>query len=745
MKYDIFCADAGKVLPGMAEENRLQMEEMGGIVLSSQVRKINRDLVIGWLIIVAVLFVSYCGEVIKGERTVAYLSVFMLATALPAFFCWYLYRKKPDRFELRYYIVAGYFIMYLFSMLTGSTSMVFSYILPLLSFLVLYHQPKLILATGIASFIVNIISIIHKFSSGEMTLASSKDGEIQLALLFLCFGGSYVATRLYDEITDENIAYMKMLDEKNIQIQKMTLQTITTIANTIDAKDEYTKGHSKRVSEYSAAIARELGCSEKEIQDISSIALLHDIGKIGVPDNVLNKPGKLTQEEYQLMKQHTVIGAEILKDIDMLPGIDIGAKYHHERYDGKGYPDGLKGEEIPFIARIIAVADAYDAMTSNRVYRKHLDEAKVMTELKNGIGNQFDPQAARALIRLLEEKRLQNISPDTDDSEMDGVSRILSRVMELREEQFAEKRIMDELTGVYNRSYGERLLQEAAEQEKGCFMLFDLDHFRAVNDHSGFVTGDAFLKIVTSCIKHISPNVLISRFGGDDFAAFSSDITTEEAAMEAMDRFMEEIRSKAEEHSESETLSVSAGAVLLEQGGKAFDELLLKADKALYVAKTQGGSQYFLYRSAAPEEEKKLSHADLNKLLRLIKNKGYYEGAFQISYSEFRRIYEFINKVADRNEQRIQILLFTVLPNDEDKVSVEERERVMGLLEQAIILSVRGVDVTTKYSSTQRIVLLMNLNEEQIHIVTDRIMKEFFKLYDKKEISVYYDIADLNI
>lgn len=713
--------------------------------MNSHVRKINRSLVIGWLIIVGILFVAYCGEVIKGERTVAYLLVFMLATALPAFFCWYLYRKKPDLFELRYYIVVGYFVMYLFSMLTGSTSMVFSYILPLLSFLVLYHQPKLILATGAASFIVNIISIAHKFYTGEMTLASSKDGEIQLALLFLCFGGSYIATRLYDEITKENISYMKMLDEKNIQIQKMSLQTITTIANTIDAKDEYTKGHSKRVSEYSAAIARELGRTEKEIQDIRSIALLHDIGKIGVPDAVLNKPGKLTDEEYQLMKQHTVTGAEILKDIGMLPGIDIGAKYHHERYDGKGYPDGLKGDEIPFLARIIAVADAYDAMTSNRVYRKHLSEEKVMSELKNGIGKQFDPQAAQALIRLLEEKRLQNISPDVDDAELDDVSKILSRVMERQEEQYAGRRTMDELTGVYNRSCGERLLRETAEQKKGCLMLFDMDHFRAINDHSGFVAGDVFLKIVVSGIRNISPNILISRFGGDDFAAFSPDITTEEAAKEALDRFMDEMRGKAETQRELEGLSVSAGIVLSEQEGISFDELLLKADKALYVAKTQGGNQYFFYHSAAPGEEKRLSHADLNRLMSMMKNKGYYEGVFQITYPEFQRIYEFIREVAERNEQKIQILLFTVIPRDEKNVSVEERERVMGLLERAIILSVRGVDATTKYSSTQRLVLLMKLDEEQIHIVTERIMKEFFKMYDKKEINVYYDVADLNL
>lgn len=707
--------------------------------MDSHVKKINRDLIIGWLVIVGILFVSYCGEVIKGERTVAYLCVFMIFTTLPALFCGHLYRKKPDRLELRYYIVVGYFFMYLFSMLTGSTSMVFSYILPLLSFLVLYHQPNLILATGIASFIVNVISIVHKFLDGEMDLASSKDGEIQLALLFLCFGGSYVATKLYDEITRENQAYVEMLDEKNVEMQKMSLQTIATIANTIDAKDEYTRGHSKRVSEYSALIARELGLTEKEIQDICSIALLHDIGKIGVPDAVLNKPGKLTQEEYQLMKQHTVIGAEILKDIGMLPGIDIGAKYHHERFDGKGYPDGLKGEEIPYLARIIAVADAYDAMTSNRVYRKHLTDERVLEELKNGVGSQFDPRASKALIRLIEEKRLANIRPVEDEPEIEDMSRILSRVLERQDGQYAERMIKDELTGVYNRSQGEQLLRGAMEQKKGFLLLLDLDNFKAVNEEAGFVTGDFFLKMVVSAMREISTDILIARFGGDEFVAYVPDIATEEAAERAIKRFMESVQQKAQ--SETARLSVSVGLVVLEHEGKSFDEVLLKADKALYVAKMQGGNRYFFYHRAVAEK-KPHNNVDLKRVIDLLQ-KERKTGDAEQGPSKLWQIYEFIHKAIGQEEQESRLLLFTVVANAENEVSVEERERVMGLLEHAIALSLQKGDITVRYSSTQHLVVLMKTEKEEIHAVTDKIMKEFFKMYDKKEINVYYDVADL--
>jgi diguanylate cyclase (GGDEF)-like protein/putative nucleotidyltransferase with HDIG domain len=713
--------------------------------LDTHVRKINRDLVVGWLVIVAVLFVSYCGEVLKGERTLLYLVVFMILTALPAFVCLCLYLKEPQMEKLRYYIVVGYFIMYLFSMITGSTSMVFSYILPMLSLLVLYHQPNLILVTGIASFIVNVISIAMKFANGQMTLATSKDGEIQLALLLLCFGGSYTATRLYDEITKENIAYTKMLDEKNSQIQKMTLQTITTIANTIDAKDEYTKGHSKRVSEYSAAIAEELGFVDEDTRNIRSIALLHDIGKIGVPDSVLNKPGRLTDEEYRIMKQHTVIGGEILKDIGMIPGIDIGAKYHHERYDGKGYPDGLKGEEIPFIARIICVADAYDAMTSNRVYRRHLSDEKVMQELNNSIGTQFDPAVARALIRLIKEKRLPKVEMDNEEEpHISDTTRILSRVMEKREQQITEQMLYDELTSLYNRSGGERLIKEALENGKGCFMLFNLDGFRTVNNKTGFLWGDIYLKVVAQCIQKMGRDVIVSRFGGDEFAVFFKNVTTKEAAIEKIEGFMRDIKKHSEEQKELNDLSVSAGIVLCTKEGEVLSDILLKADKALYYAKQQGGHRYSFYQGehlATKEENPAKVH--LEQLVHILKDKEPDDGV-RFTYPEIDKIYGFFKEVSNRKNQTVYIMMFTAVPNPKREVSVEERDNVMRILDHAMITSIHSEGITMRYSSTQRIVTLMNISMEEVYVVAEQIMKSFYKMYDRREVNIYYDIVDLS-
>ena len=184
---------------------------------------------------------------------------------------------------------------------------------------------------------------------------------------------------------------------------EMGNETILTIAKTVDAKDVNTSQHSFRVSEYSVLIARKLGFSEQACDELRRTALLHDIGKIGIPDNVLNKPSRLTDEEYEVMKSHVVKGAEILKNFTLFEHVEEGALYHHERYDGRGYVHGLKGEEIPLNARIIGIADAFDAMTANRVYRKKLDPEYVIGELEKGRGAQFDPKLTDILLKLIED------------------------------------------------------------------------------------------------------------------------------------------------------------------------------------------------------------------------------------------------------------------------------------------------------------------------------------------------------
>lgn len=176
-----------------------------------------------------------------------------------------------------------------------------------------------------------------------------------------------------------------------------------TLASVIDAKDAYTKGHSFRVAEYARELARRMGMSSDEVNRIYYIGLVHDIGKIGISDQIINKQERLTKEEYETTKAHPEIGAKILQNISEMPELSFGAHWHHERYDGNGYPDGLAGTEIPVVARIICVADAYDAMASKRAYRDVMSQEVVRKELEKGKGMQFDPVIADQMIAMIDE------------------------------------------------------------------------------------------------------------------------------------------------------------------------------------------------------------------------------------------------------------------------------------------------------------------------------------------------------
>ena len=189
------------------------------------------------------------------------------------------------------------------------------------------------------------------------------------------------------------------------KMRKVYLDTIRALAAAIDAKDPYTKGHSERVAETSVALAQELNLSDRDIENIEYTALLHDIGKIGIKDKILSKKSSLTDQEFDKIKEHTIMGAKIIEPVDFLKNSYKAIYHHHERYNGKGYPDGLKSEDIPLSARIIAVADAYDAMGSDRPYRKKLNKDKILNELKDQSGKQFDPEIVKALISILDRER----------------------------------------------------------------------------------------------------------------------------------------------------------------------------------------------------------------------------------------------------------------------------------------------------------------------------------------------------
>lgn len=186
------------------------------------------------------------------------------------------------------------------------------------------------------------------------------------------------------------------------QYKKLSEQSLLAITRTVEAKDLYTKGHSERVAKYSEMIARKMGYSDDDAKTLYIMALMHDVGKIGIPDAIINKPGALTDEEFKIVKSHPVIGADILKEVDAFEKISEIALNHHERVDGKGYPNGLTGNEISDEVAIVSVADAYDAMTSRRSYRDIMGQAEVRAEIKKGIGTQFKRQQAEAMLEIID-------------------------------------------------------------------------------------------------------------------------------------------------------------------------------------------------------------------------------------------------------------------------------------------------------------------------------------------------------
>ena len=208
-------------------------------------------------------------------------------------------------------------------------------------------------------------------------------------------------TELEQTVKEQNVELIK----KQEALEEMFVQTVTALSEAVDAKDRYTSGHSKRVAEYAQMISKRMGMSQEEQEEIYRAGLLHDVGKIRIPVEIINKAGKLTDEEYNIIKVHPVTSYNILRGIARNNLIALAAKYHHERYDGTGYPNGISGDLIPLAARILAVADTYDAMTSNRSYRNALPQDVVRSEIENGKGTQFDPNITEIMLQMIDEDK----------------------------------------------------------------------------------------------------------------------------------------------------------------------------------------------------------------------------------------------------------------------------------------------------------------------------------------------------
>jgi len=217
------------------------------------------------------------------------------------------------------------------------------------------------------------------------------------------------------EVIRNGIDKFDLVSSKSLilkDLKELFYKTIKSIASALDAKDPYTHGHSMRVTLYSIILAKELNMPQSILETIETAGLLHDVGKIGVPESILCKPGKLTDEEFGMMKSHPNNSGKLVSNIKKLEQVIPGIKHHHERWDGRGYPDNLAGEDIPYIARIIAIADTYDAMTSTRSYRKALDHEVAIEEIEKCAGAQFDPELAKKFVQIQDIIRSAKENPD---------------------------------------------------------------------------------------------------------------------------------------------------------------------------------------------------------------------------------------------------------------------------------------------------------------------------------------------
>lgn len=551
------------------------------------------------------------------------------------------------------------------------------------------------------------------------------------------------------ELNDLRTDLETRLEKKTKLVEKVTLNSIMAIANTIDAKDTYTSGHSIRVAKCSEEIARRLGWGEAEIQNIHYIALLHDIGKIGIPDSILNKPARLGNEEFAIIKKHPVIGGEILKDIHMIEHVAEGALYHHERYDGKGYPHGLKGEEIPLHARIVGIADAYDAMTSNRVYRAKLSDEQVISEFERCRGTQFDPELTDLFLDMLREGfHVPYVDHHTaEEAGLVGESnKLLNKVLIEYTTEVKNNAMKDVLTGLYNRRYAEsRITELMGRSHTGAMFMIDLDNFKYINDTFGHIAGDRALKIfANTLLANTEKEDVVCRIGGDEFIVFLAGATDREEMARKAQAIIDSLTIKMKELDYHSMMSVSIGIAVHPFDGRSYETLYSNADKSLYYVKKNGKNSYCFYSDDRRNELQSETATDLANIQYLIEGRTSMEkGAFHVDYDEFKQLYRYISRCVKRNHQMVQTLLFTLSPNPAANFTNMIPDEAMNALELSIVSSLRMVDVETKYSSVQYIVILMDSNADNGKVVAERVAGKFYKTYAGSDVSLSYDIRTM--
>lgn len=538
------------------------------------------------------------------------------------------------------------------------------------------------------------------------------------------------------------------------KVSDLSFQAMITIAHTIDLKDRYGEGHSLRVALYSREIARRLGWTVEELENLYNVALLHDIGKIAIEDSILNKMGTLTEQEYESVKRHTKVGADIVKNTTFIPGIKEGISYHHERYDGAGYV-GLKGKDIPLIARILAVADAVTAMEEDRPFRRRLSSMELEKELISNKGKQFDPDIVNVAVEMLhegydvDEKLAQMMKQIPGDVSETG--ELMRQVVTTSTQETKSELEKDSLTGFLNRRSFEEKIEKFLRKPMsyGTFFMMDMDNFKSVNDTYGHLAGDELILIFADIIKNcVREQDFVCRVGGDEFAIFFPYLDKEKVIRKRADEIMS-CFAKERERLGYSNCSVSIGIMTkyAKSNNMDYDKLYKCADNALYYVKNNGKDDFHIYASAIMDggmDSLEQEQLDVQQLIQRMAERKEYMGAYRVEYDSFSYIYRFIARNVERTKQPVQIALFTFPLKEKSEEEVMKIQNSLALLEKAIAQSLRRGDVTSRISLTQQIVILMGANKENGMHVVDRMVQCYDGLAGEEGLKIEYDIKDVS-
>lgn len=538
------------------------------------------------------------------------------------------------------------------------------------------------------------------------------------------------------------------------KVSDLSFQAMITIAHTIDLKDRYGEGHSLRVALYSREIARRLGWTVEELENLYNVALLHDIGKIAIEDSILNKMGTLTEREYESVKRHTKVGADIVKNTTFIPGIKEGISYHHERYDGTGYV-GLKGKDIPLIARILAVADAVTAMEEDRPFRRRLSSMELEKELISNKGKQFDPDIVNVAVEMLhegydvDEKLAQMMKQIPGDVSETG--ELMRQVVTTSTQETKSELEKDSLTGFLNRRSFEEKIEKFLRKPMsyGTFFMMDMDNFKSVNDTYGHLAGDELILIFADIIKNcVREQDFVCRVGGDEFAIFFPYLDKEKVIRKRADEIMS-CFAKERERLGYSNCSVSIGIMTkyAKSNNMDYDKLYKCADNALYYVKNNGKDDFHIYASAIMDggmDSLEQEQLDVQQLIQRVAERKEYMGAYRVEYDSFSYIYRFIARNVERTKQPVQIALFTFPLKEKSEEEVMKIQNSLALLEKAIAQSLRRGDVTSRISLTQQIVILMGANKENGMHVVDRMVQCYDGLAGEEGLKIEYDIKDVS-